>query len=161
MALLLALAATGGVVRFMAPNPSVARDVGTLMLVLWLPVVGNLIGYLSRKIPRAAPPPTDFPPGAPFLADLEVSLQRLSQPAGSAQPAPADGLATVIVGRRGFTVRYPPGGLDWLPGRADAVMSLQLLRPGAALAHLQAGTKFHLLVGHQPVAKGGVVRVRS
>jgi len=47
MAVMLVLAAAGGVIREMAPNPSVLRDIGTLMLVLWLPAVGNLVCYLK------------------------------------------------------------------------------------------------------------------
>ena len=40
---LLALALVGAGMRQWAPNPSLMRDVGTLLLVLWLPVIGNVI----------------------------------------------------------------------------------------------------------------------
>lgn len=157
MAVLLALAALGGVIRWWAPDPSIARDIGTLMLVLWLPAIGNLIAYLAGKLPRAAPPPTRFAPDAPFTADIEVALQRLALPAGFAGSVPADGLATVLVGRHGFTARTAASMADWLAGQGDSTLALQLLRPSAALAHLRAGTDFHLLVGRQPVARGRVL----
>ena len=70
MIALLVLAASGGVVRWVAPNPSTLRDLGTLLLVLWLPAVGNLIAYFIKRIPRSAPPATEFAPGAAFAPQL-------------------------------------------------------------------------------------------
>ncbi|MBA3773934.1 MAG: hypothetical protein H0X13_16020 [Ramlibacter sp.] len=49
MATLLGLAIVGAVMRYWAPNPSATRDIGTLMLVLWLPAVGNLISFAVRE----------------------------------------------------------------------------------------------------------------
>eukprot|EP01034_Spumella_vulgaris_P006289 gene6289-8010_t len=40
MAVLLGLAVLGGVIRYTATNPSTLRDVGTLLLVLWVPAIG-------------------------------------------------------------------------------------------------------------------------
>ncbi|MES2633543.1 MAG: hypothetical protein V4669_11260 [Pseudomonadota bacterium] len=51
MGVLLLLAVIGAAVRYWAPNPSTARDVGTLMLVLWLPAVGNLVAFAISKMP--------------------------------------------------------------------------------------------------------------
>ncbi len=158
MALLLLAAALGAVIRGMAPDPSITRDVGTLMLVLWLPAIGNLIAYLSKKLPRGSSPPTRFSPDVPFSADIEVNLQRLALPVALARPIPTDQLATVLVGRRGFSVRFAISIEDWLAGDGDATMALELLRPSAALAHLQDGTRFHLLSGPLPVAKGVVLQ---
>jgi hypothetical protein len=160
MATLLTLAALGGVMRWLAPNPSITRDIGTLMLVLWLPAIGNLIAWLTKKLPRSAPPPTHFSPEAPFSAQVEAQLQRLALPAGFATSIEPGQLATVLVGRRGFTVRLAEPIAQWLAGEGDSPVMLELLRPSAATAHLVAGTDFHLLVGRQPVAKG-VVRAFS
>ena len=49
MATLLGLAIVGGAMRYWAPNPSTARDIGTLLLVMWLPAVGNLISFVVRE----------------------------------------------------------------------------------------------------------------
>jgi hypothetical protein len=49
MATLLGLAIVGGAVRYWATNPSTARDIGTLLLVMWLPAVGNLISFVIRE----------------------------------------------------------------------------------------------------------------
>ena len=159
MGVLLVLAASGGVIRALAPDPSISRDVGTLMLVLWLPAIGNLIAYLTTKLPRPAPPPTHFSPDRPFSPHLEVSLQRLAVPADFARSIAADQLATVLVGRRGFTVRFATSVAHWLAGNGDSNEKVELLRPSAALAHLRAGTDFYLLVGQQPVAKGQILRL--
>lgn len=159
MAVLLVLAASGGVIRALAPDPSISRDVGTLMLVLWLPAVGNLIAYLTTKLPRRAPPPTRFAPDMPFSPQLEVSLQRLAVPPDLARSIPADQLATVLVGGRGFTVRFATSVAHWIAGDGDSNEMLELLRPSAALVHLREGTDFYLLVGQQPVAKGRILRL--
>ncbi len=158
MAVMLALAAAGGVIRALAPAPSVLRDVGTLMLVLWLPAIGNLLAYLMGKLPRGEPPPTQFPPGSPFLPQLEVQLERQLLPPGFVQAVPEDLLAVVLVGRRGFSARFDQPLRTWLGGGDGSAWTLQLLRPDSARAHLRAGTAFHLLAGTQVVAKGTVVR---
>ena len=49
MATLLVLAIVGGAMRYWAPNPSTARDIGTLLLVMWLPAVGNLVSFVVRQ----------------------------------------------------------------------------------------------------------------
>ena len=158
MAVLLVLAAAGAVIRELAPNPSVLRDIGTLMLVLWLPAVGNLVGYLKGKLPRRAPPPTHFPEGAAFSPHLEVRLERLALPPGFVQSVPDDMLAVVLVGRRGFSVRFAQPLRAWLEGVGDTTAMLELLRPASARGQLVAGTAFRLLAGETVVAKGSVVR---
>ncbi|MFL5404944.1 MAG: hypothetical protein ACJ79O_03700 [Myxococcales bacterium] len=158
MAVLLVLAATGAVIRKLAPDPSVLRDLGTLMLVLWLPAVGNLIAYLKDKLPRAAAPPTHFPAGAAFSPQLEVRLERVPLPPDFVPPVTEDALATVLVGRRGFSVRFATSLAAWLAGEGDATSMLELLRPASARGHLRPGTAFHLLSGKHVVAKGVVVR---
>src|SRR3954465_6558617 len=77
MAALLPRAGSGAVIRKLVPEPSTLRDIGTLLLVLWLPAVGNLIGYLIQKIPRRTRPARDFAARAPFTAHLQVQLELL------------------------------------------------------------------------------------
>lgn len=159
MAAMLTLAVSGGVIRHYADNPSTLRDVGTLLLVLWLPAVGNLIGYLARKLPSSAPPPTDFPAGTPFTPQLRVQVELNDLPAGFlATLGPAVCMGTLLVGRRGFTVRTAEP-LAAVLGRAAAqTLALELLRPAAGLPHLAAGTRFHLLIGTTAVASGCVAQ---
>ncbi len=156
MVALLALAVLGGVVRYTAPNPSTLRDVGTLLLVLWVPAIGQLIGYLSRKIPHAPPPPAEFAPGSPFTPHLQAELTPVPLPEGMTLAAAHEDHCTVIVGRRGFTARLAVPVARWLalgPQRAG----IELLRPALALPHLPPGTVFHVLVGTVAVARGQVM----
>ncbi|GAB3765136.1 hypothetical protein GCM10028796_21720 [Ramlibacter monticola] len=157
MGVLLVLAVAGGVIRELAPSPSVLRDLGTLMLVLWLPAVGNFVGYLKGKLPRAAPPPLRFAAGLAFSPHLEVDLERVPLPPDFAATLENDQLGTLLVGRRGFSVRFETPLRAWLQ-EGEATSMLELLLPESARGHLEAGTAFHLLADAQAVAKGVVRR---
>ena len=50
MATLLGLAIVGAAMRYWAPNPSVTRDIGTLLMVMWLPAIGNLVAFAVRQL---------------------------------------------------------------------------------------------------------------
>ena len=41
--------------RYWAPNPWAARDIGMLMRVLWLPAVGNLVSFVVREWHKRKP----------------------------------------------------------------------------------------------------------
>ncbi|MGZ5180650.1 MAG: hypothetical protein ACXWC6_06365 [Ramlibacter sp.] len=161
MAVMLALAAGGAVLRWRAPQPSTLRDIGTLLLVLWIPAVGNLIGFVVRKLPRPAPVPTQFPDGAPFTRQMTADLERVALPVGfMASLDPADARGTVITGRQGFTVRLDRPMAQWLAdgGGGPQPVPLQFLLPQVALRALAPGMPIHLLVGEKTVvAKGRVL----
>lgn len=155
MTVLLALAVLGAVIRAFAPNPSVLRDVGTLLLVLWLPAVGNLIAWLVRQWPRKPAPAADFDPAAPFTQHLRVELTPV--------PVTATGLdgdatrCTLILGQQGFTARLPAPIAQVLAAPAASPVAIELLRPDTAREHLVPGAVFHLLLGVTAVAKGRVL----
>ena len=157
MSVLLALAIGGGVLRYFAPNPSTLRDVGTLLLVLWLPAVGNLVGYLLRKIPRRARPATEFPPGAAFVPQLRASIEATAEPSALAALRADERRCTILVGRRGFTARVGAPLARTLGAKGAQEVALELLHPAVALPHLSPGTDFHLLVGATAVAAGRVI----
>jgi len=151
MIVLLVLATCGAVIRHFAANPSTLRDVGTLMLVLWLPAVGNLIAYLIRQFPRdSRPVPVGFPAGGAFTPHLQVLLQPLQQQTPGA-PSPE---CILVVGRRGFTARTRDPLVAI--GLSDRV-AIELLQPRLALRELKPGTEFHLLVAGAAVATGTVL----
>jgi len=157
MVAMLGLAIAGGVIRHQAPNPSTLRDVGTLLLVLWLPAVGNLIAYLVRKIPSGKPPPLDFPTGAPFSPHFTAHIESVPLPAE--WRSTLDPLAhncTVLLGRTGFTVRAAAPLAQWLTGDAHTV-ALECLVPATAMSRMVPGTAFHLLVGATAVGQGRVL----
>lgn len=159
MAAMLSLAVAGAVIRYFAPEPSILRDVGTLLLVLWLPAVGNFIGWAMRKLPRGAPPITDFAAGSAFAPQLRIDVDALGMPPELlAAVPPGDGRCTLLVGRRGFTARLAEPVAQALAATGHRSLELELLRPGVALPQLPAGTDFHLLVGTQAVGKGRVTQ---
>lgn len=160
MAALLALAIAGLVVRHFAPNPSTLRDVGTLLLVLWLPAVGNLVAYLVRKMPRKpdARPANAFAPGSAFTPQLRAEIETEGIPAHVASPLTAgDARFMVVKGRHAFTARLERPLVEMLAAPGKQVICLELLHPATALPHLRAGGDFHVVVGRTAVAKGRVV----
>ena len=166
MGALLLLAVAGGVLRITADNPSLARDIGTLLLVLWLPAIGNLIAFLRTRLPPGKAMVIDFAPGGVFQPQLEVALSpvpgaaRIAQREAQESPGEEDDLCTLLVGRQGFTVRADrPLTPVWAgpPSRIE----LELLRPEVALPHLPVGTAFQVLVGRSVVASGQVMGVRA
>lgn len=157
MAVLLALAVLGGVIRYTAPNPSTLRDVGTLLLVLWVPAIGQLIGYLARKIPFSAPPPNVFAPGSPHSPHLQADVSAVALPGGLPPLAPDEDRCTLVVGRRGFTARLGQPVARWWPPDGTQRAGIELLRPELALPHLPAGTAFYILVGTTAIARGQVI----
>ena len=159
MIALLLLAVAGGFIRAYAPNPSTLRDVGTLLLVLWLPAVGNLISYFVKRIPHSAPPATSFPVGSTFTPQLDVRLQATEMPKDLlAALDPAERQCTVLVGRSGFTARLGEPLERMLTNPGAQALGLELLHPAVALPRLTPGTDFHLLAGTTAVAKGTVLR---
>jgi hypothetical protein len=157
MAVLLALAIAGAAIRLLADNPSTLRDMGTLLLVLWIPAVGNLIGWLRAKLPAATPPPTGFAEGAPFEAQLVAELTPLAPEGFLEAFDPATPTCTVLSGRQGFTARTVPPLAQWLADPAPHRLRLQFLAPALALRRLPPQTAFHVLVGQVAVAKGRVL----
>ena len=157
MAVLLLLAAIGGAIRHWADNPSLLRDIGTLMLVLWLPAVGNLVAFVIRRFPRRAPPPRAFAPQAPFTPHLRAALTPLAPwPAGAQPLPPLERHCTLLLGQEGFTARVAAPLSQWLAAGGEQTLELELLRPALALPRLAAGTPFALLAGSAVIGQGRV-----
>jgi hypothetical protein len=158
MAAMLALAMSGAIIRKFAPSPSTLHDVGTLLLVMWLPAVGNLIAYFVGKIPRSAPPATDFAADAAFAPQLQLRVEATPLPADTlASLDPAERRCTVLVGRRGFTGRFGQPVAQLLATQGEQLLPFELLHPRVALKHLAVGTDGHLLAGRTAVARAKVV----
>ena len=158
MATLLLLAVAGGVIRHYAENPSTLRDIGTLMLVLWLPAVGNLIAYLIRRIQRPAPQANDFAAGSVFTPHLQVRLQALEAPRELRDAiAPGQRRCIVLVGTQAFRARLAVPLEEVIGAPGEKMLALELLRPALGLAALPPGSEFHLLAGNTAVAKGQVL----
>lgn len=158
MAVMLALAVVGAAMRYTADNPSLTRDVGTLLLVLWLPAVGNLVAFVIRKLPRRAPPPAGFPQGQAFAAQLRAEIRRID--ASPVADPPLDALqrdCMVVVGTEGFRARTATPLSQLLAQGANQGAELQFLRPDLAVPRLPPGTAFTLLAGTALVGAGRVL----
>lgn len=159
MVLLLALAVVGAAIRYWAPNPSLARDIGTLMLVLWVPAIGNVIAFLVNRLRRRKAARGAFG-GKPFAPQLLVELTPFASQVRPAlgQLEPQDDHCTVVLGAEGFTARISQPLAGWLrQGRAETVQ-LQFLRPALALPRFPPGTAFRVLAGTIVIGAGTVVQ---
>jgi len=155
VAVLLVLAIVGAGMRSWAPKPSLARDIGTLLLVLWLPVIGNIIGFLIGRAARLRRRHA-FQPDAPFAPHLLVELTATG---GQVRLDPAEQRFTLIVGDQGFTARLAVPVAQWLTGPQPHSEQLQLLRPEIALDHFTPGVEFAVHAGASLAGRRRVVEV--
>ncbi|HSV35272.1 MAG TPA: hypothetical protein VLI46_06925 [Ramlibacter sp.] len=157
MAVLLALAMLGAAMRHWADNPSLARDVGTLLLVLWLPAVGNLVAFLIARLPaRSRAAATGFADGQPFTPQLRAAFTAIDgDPHRSVDPQRTDW--TLVVGGEGFTARTAQPLSRTLTAAPAGAIDLELLRPALAMPRLVPGAAFVVLAGTTPVARGQVL----
>ena len=157
---LLVLALAGAALRQWAANPSITRDIGTLLLVLWLPIIGNVVAYVIKRVhgARLRARLTGFAPDAAFAPHLLVEVEPLA-------PAPApsneERNCTLVIGEEGFTARASVPLAEWLAAGEARSVELQLLRPGLALPRLRAGATFSVLAGRSVVASGRVLEVHD
>ncbi len=157
---LLILALAGGAIRQWADNPSITRDIGTLLLVLWLPIIGNVVAYIIMRVQsaRRARRAAGFAPDAAFTAHLLAEVQPLA-PAPVLSKGERD--CTLVVGQEGFTARSTAPLAQWLAAGAARPVALQLLRPELAMSRLPAGASFTILAGRSLAASGRVLETRD
>jgi hypothetical protein len=155
VAVLLVLALVGAGMRLWAPRPSLARDVGMLLLVLWLPVIGNIISFAIARVSswrrRHA-----FAAEAPFRAQLLVEL---TAEGGRLRLQRDERRCTLVVGSEGFTARLPFPVAQWLAGAQPQTTPLELLHPELGLARMAADTRFSVLAGTAVAGHGRVLEL--
>jgi hypothetical protein len=155
MAVLLGLAMVGAVVRHWAPNPSLARDIGTLLLVLWLPAIGNLVAFVIAQVHRRRAAGRTFDPAAPFTPHAQIELTALE--AALPPLAPDERRCALVVGSEGFSARAAAPLAPWLAAGGVSPLAVQFLRPELALPRLLPGTECKLLVARTLLASGRVL----
>ena len=161
MATLLGLAVVGAGMRYWAADPSLARDIGTLLLVLWLPAVGNLVAFAVRQWHGRAQRRRSFDAVRAFSPQLVVRITSLeARQSPGTVPAPDPRHCVIAFGSEGFTARTAqPLAQVLAESGAPRDLPLELLRPELALPRLAPGTPFQLLAGDAAVARGTVLRI--
>jgi hypothetical protein len=155
VAVLLVLAIIGAAMRVGAPKPSLARDIGTLLLVLWLPVIGNIIGFVIGRVARMRQRHA-FAPGAAFTPHL---LAELSARPGQVRLKREQRRCTLVIGNEGFTARLAAPLSQWLAAAQPRSVELELLRPEIALPRFTPGAEFTLHAGAATLGSGRVLQV--
>ncbi len=159
VAVLLTLATAGAALRHWAPDPSTLRDVGTLLLVMWLPAVGNIVAFAVGRYRQAAYARRHFAPERVFAGHVEVDL--VAAPLASSTPAlvPLQTVCTLVLGTEGFTARLAMPVALWLTSGQPVATELEFLRPALGLPRFGVGTSFTVLAGSAVLGQGHVRRV--
>jgi hypothetical protein len=163
--LLLCVAVIAAVVRHQSAPGTTTRDVSTVLMLLWLPVLGSILGWCIARLPRrrqAAPAgPAGFAANSPFQPQLQVefSLRRSSVPAENTPLAAGEHRAVLVVANQGFQMRWRVAAGAALPRGEAHALPIELLSPATALPQLPPGTDFRLLVGESFIGDGRVLAV--
>ena len=158
--LLLCTAAIAAVIRHFAEPGSTVRDVSTVMMLLWLPVIGSIVGWFYVRLRRAPPPaptaPASFAPDQPFLPQVlvEFTLRPALIPAEDIAVHIGEHRCVFVVENQGFQVRWMVA-----PGQAfhrgeTRTLPVEFLSPHKALPCLPPGTGFRMLDGEAFVGDG-------
>ena len=156
---LLVFAVIGGLMRWLAPQPSLARDMGSLLLVLWLPIIGNIIAWLVARAAKPKQAQPGFAAGSDFVASARMSLTLLAADVPAASRPIRAGLfpCMLVLGNEAFSARlFVPSGAEPVP-EVTQTLEVQFLRPELASVKLPVGTEFQLLEGRTLLGSGRVV----
>ncbi len=160
--LLLCMAAIAAVVRHFSEPGSGVHSVATVLMLLWLPVIGSIIGWCIgqlRRPPPAAPP--GFAPDRAFQphASVEFKLRPASVPAEDVPVQPGEHRCVFVVGNQGFQARWQVAPGETLRRGELRARPVEFLTPDKALPLLPPGTAFRMLVGEAFVGDGRVLQV--
>ena len=155
-------AVAGAIMRHFAAPASLTRDIGTLLMLLWLPVIGSIIGWLIGRLRRPAPsgPPT-FEAGRPFdpHALVELTLRPSQLPSGDTPIAAGEHRCALVVDNEGFSARwFVPAGAAFRRGTTQSV-EVEFLAPAAALPRFPRDAAFRMLAGDSFIGDGRVLEL--
>jgi len=159
--ILLCVAVTGALMRHYAERGSTTRDIGTLLMVLWVPIIGNVIAWLIGKRPRRAPPaePATFDAASAFTPHLRVELT-LRPPALPSHDVPLSAgeyRCALVVDNEGFSARwFVPQGAVLERGKPHA-LEVEFLTPDIARPRFPRDAVFRVMVGDSFIADGRVL----
>jgi len=162
--ILLCVAIGGALLRHYAERGTTTRDIGTLLMVLWVPIIGNVIGWLIGKIPRRAPPAelVGFDAAGAFTPHLriELTLRPTALLSHNVPLSAGEYRCALVVGNEGFSARWVvPRGAVLERGTPHA-LEVELLAPDTARVKFPEGESFRVLVGDSFIADGRVLQAR-
>jgi hypothetical protein len=161
---LLCVAVGGAVVRHYATPGTTTRDIATLLMVLWVPIIGNVIAWLISKRPRRAPSapavmPPSFDTAGVFTphAHVELTFRKPALPSQDVPIAPGEYRCALVIDKEGFSARWivPPG--DALERGKPAALEVEFLSPAMAQPKFAQGAVFRVLIGDSFIADGRVL----
>ncbi|WP_213955256.1 hypothetical protein [Variovorax sp. dw_954] len=156
---LLCVAVGGALLRQFAAQGSMLRDIGTLLMLLWLPIVGNIIGWLIARMRRPpAPEPQTFGGPETFHAHarVDLTLRAASVPSEDVPVAVGEHRCALVVGNDGFSARwFVRPGETVRRGKSHPVQ-IEFLAPALALPRFQRDAVFRMLVGGAFIGDGQV-----
>lgn len=167
--LLLCVALAGGIVRHFAERGTTLRDVSSLLMMLWLPVIGSVVGWFYKKMVEArqrrreaaepAAPPT-FDGRTEFKPQLlvEFTLRPTTVPAEDGPLPAGEHRCALVVDNQGFSARWGVAVGQIVRRGERHQTEVEFLAPDVALPRFTADTPFRMLVGKAFVADGKVVR---
>lgn len=164
---LLCVAVGGAVVRHYATPGTTTRDIATLLMVLWVPIIGNVIAWLVSKRPRRAPraataavAPPSFDTAGAFTphARVELVFRKPGLPSQDVPIAPGEYRCALVVDKEGFSARWVVPAGEPLERGKSAVLDVEFLSPAVARPRLPPGASFRVLIGEAFIADGRVLQ---
>ncbi|MBT2333732.1 hypothetical protein J7E49_07425 [Variovorax paradoxus] len=163
--ILLCMAVTGALMRHYAERGTTTRDIGTLLMVLWVPIIGNVIAWLIGKRPRRAAPaePATFDAARAFTPHLlaELTLRPPALPSHDVPLAAGEYRCALVVDNQGFSARWFVAQGEVLARGKPHALDIELLSPTLAGTRFPKGAAFRVLVGDSFIADGRVLQLRA
>ncbi|MDP9902225.1 hypothetical protein [Variovorax ginsengisoli] len=160
--ILLAVALGGAAIRHYAAPGSILRDTGTLLMLLWIPIIGNIISWLVARLRRpVAAVPSGFDERAGFTPHLSVELT-LRPPQIPAEDTPfsaGEHRCALVVDNQGFSARWRVASGERVMRGQPHHVDVEFLVPAMALPRLPSDSAFRMLVGDSFIGDGRVLKV--
>jgi hypothetical protein len=152
---LLITAVAGALLRSFSAPQSTPYYLGTLLMVMWVPIVGNVISFIVNRFRPTAPESPSF--SEPFVPHVGVELKLQPEQNPDLPRKEQDGRihCLFVAGTEGFSARvslHKTHALNNLQG-AEA----QFLVPVAALPKFPIGATFQLMQGRSSIGTGQVL----
>jgi hypothetical protein len=158
---LLVIAIGGALLRQFTDSRTTAHDVGTLLMLLWLPIIGNVIAWLISKLRRPAPPAAPvFVEGSAFHphALVEFTLRPPQLPSENRPIPEGEHHCHLVVDNQGFAARWRVRPGEAVRRGEARSTEVEFLSPELAMPRFQGEVPFRMMVGESFVGDGRVLR---